>query len=102
MPATANLGQRATTATLKFVVVLAALIFLLAGSLSYWQGWLFLVNFCGWSAATTSYFLKHDRALVERRLHVGPGAEQEPAQKRIQLFNCIAIMALLIVSALDY
>ncbi|MFL5016906.1 MAG: methyltransferase family protein [Rhizobium sp.] len=97
-----DLGRRATEATVKFVVVLAVMIFVAAGSLTYWQGWLFLLNFCGWIIATTAYFLKYDRALLEQRLHVGPGAERLPAQKRIQLFNSVALIALFIGSALDH
>ncbi|XKM43912.1 hypothetical protein A4U53_040980 (plasmid) [Rhizobium ruizarguesonis] len=37
-----DLGRRATEATVKFVAVLSVMIFVAAGSLSYWQGWLFL------------------------------------------------------------
>lgn len=97
-----DLGRRATEASVKFVVVLAVMIFVAAGSLTYWQGWLFLLNFCGWIIATTAYFLKYDRALLEQRLHVGPGAERQPAQKRIQLFNSVVLIALFIGSALDH
>ncbi|WP_049732522.1 methyltransferase family protein [Rhizobium ecuadorense] len=97
-----NLGRRATEATVKFVAVLAVMIFVAAGSLSYWQGWLFFLNFSAWIVSTTAYFLKYDRALLEQRLHVGPAAEREPAQKRIQLFNGIVLIALFIGSALDY
>ncbi|MGO7412899.1 hypothetical protein ACC810_16030 [Rhizobium ruizarguesonis] len=86
---------------MKFVAVLAVMIFVAAGSLSYWQGWLFLLNFCGWIIATTAYFLRYDRALLEQRLHVGPDAERQPAQKRIQLFNGVVLIALFIGSALD-
>jgi fatty acid desaturase len=35
-----SLGGRAGMATLKFVIVLAVVILLPAGSLFYWQGWL--------------------------------------------------------------
>ncbi|CDM58355.1 hypothetical protein LPU83_2703 [Rhizobium favelukesii] len=77
------------------------MIFLAVGSMSYWQDWLFLANFCGWCAALMAYFVKRDPALVRQRLSVGPAAEREPSQKRIQLFNSIAIIALFVVSALD-
>lgn len=99
---TASLGRRAAEATLKFMVFLAVLIFLAAGTLSYWQGWLFIANFCGWSVAMTVYFIRRDPELVERRLRVGPAAEREPAQKRIQLFMSVVIIALLIGSVLDW
>ncbi|MBX5192734.1 isoprenylcysteine carboxylmethyltransferase family protein [Rhizobium sp. NZLR3b] len=97
-----DLGRRAAEATVKFVVVLAVMIFVAAGSLSYWQGWLFLVHFCGWIVATTAYFFQYDRALLEQRLHVGPGAERQPAQKRIQLFNGVVLIGLFLGSALDH
>ncbi|TAY30840.1 isoprenylcysteine carboxylmethyltransferase family protein (plasmid) [Rhizobium ruizarguesonis] len=97
-----DLGRRATEATVKFVAVLWVMIFVAAGSLSYWKGWLFLLNFCGWIIATTAYFLRYDRTLLEQRLHVGPGAERQPAQKRIQLFNSVVLIALFVGSALDH
>lgn len=100
--ATQSLGRRAFTATAKFLVVLALLIFLPAGSIRYWQGWLFWVNFAVCCFAFTPYFLKHDPALLERRLRAGPAAEREPTQKRIQTFASIFVSAIFVVSAFDY
>jgi protein-S-isoprenylcysteine O-methyltransferase Ste14 len=100
--ATQSLSRRAFTATAKFLVVLALLIFLPAGSIRYWQGWLFWVNFAVWCFAFTPYFLKHDPALLERRLRAGPAAEREPTQKRIQTFASIFVSAIFVVSAFDY
>ncbi len=97
-----SLTRRAIKATLRFAVALWLLLFLPAWSLSYWQGWLFWVHFCTWCAALTLYFLRHDPALVERRLSAGPGAEREPSQKRIQFLASIAIVSIFLVSALDY
>ncbi|OWV98189.1 hypothetical protein ATY81_19690 [Rhizobium sp. R72] len=97
-----SIGRQATVATVMFCLVMLVMIFLAAGSLSYWQGWLFLVHFCGWCAALTAYFVKRDPALVRKRMSVGPAAEREPSQKRIQSFNSIAILALFVVSALDH
>ena len=99
---TDSLSKRAYSATAKFLLVLAMLIFLPAGSLRYWQGWLFWINFAVWCFAFTPYFLKHDPALLERRLRAGPTAEREPTQKRIQLFAGIFICAVFVVSALDH
>lgn len=99
---TDRLGQRAFTATAMFLLVLAVVIFATSGSIRYWQGWLFLINFAAWSVAFTLYFLKHDPALLERRLRAGPAAESEPLQKRILLFTSICICAIFGVPALDY
>ena len=100
--ATPSLTQRSIKATLTFVVALWFLLFLPAGSLSYWQGWLLWVHFCVWCTALTLYFLEHDPALVERRLSAGPGAEREPSQKRIQFLASIAVVSIFLFSALDY
>jgi protein-S-isoprenylcysteine O-methyltransferase Ste14 len=48
------------------------------------------------------YFLKYDPRLIERRLEVGPGAEQEMSQKIIQAIAGMLFCALLIVPGLDY
>lgn len=87
-------------ATLKFVLALAALIFLPAWTVNYWQGWLLWANISAWSAALTWHLLRRDPALLERRM-AGPGAETEPAQKRIQSFTTVFVLAIFIVAALD-
>src|SRR5947209_2209985 len=83
--ATDSLGRRAFSGSLKLSIALAVLIFLPAGSLGYWQGWVFWANCCACVAAVTLYFLKRDPALVERRLKGGPAAEREAKQKPVQL-----------------
>jgi protein-S-isoprenylcysteine O-methyltransferase Ste14 len=50
----------------------------------------------------TAALLKLDPALVARRLAVGPKAEREPAQKRIQWIASLCLLALYILSALDW
>jgi len=97
-----DLGRRAVKGTLLFIAVLWLLIFVPAGSLAYWQGWLFWVHFSAWSVAGTWYFLRHDPALVERRLRFGPAAEREPAQRRIQLLVALAMCAMFVVCGLDH
>jgi protein-S-isoprenylcysteine O-methyltransferase Ste14 len=97
-----SLSRRAVTATARFLVVLALMIFLSAGSIRYWQGWLFWINLAVWCVVFTAYFVRHDPALIERRLRAGPGAEREPAQKRIQALASMVVFATLVVSAFDY
>ena len=50
-------------------IVLAGLLFLPAGSLRYWQGWLFLVLTLGFFVPGTLYIAKRDPQLTERRMH---------------------------------
>lgn len=100
--ATNGLGQQVFLSTARFIVFLGILVLVLGGSFRYWQGWLFWINFSLCTAAVSYYFFKHDPALVRRRLHVGPIAEKEVSQKRIQLFAMICVCALFVVSVLDY
>ena len=97
-----SLAARAWRGLLQFLAFMALLIFLPAWSLAYWQGWLYWCVFTACCAAMTAILLRRDPALVERRLNVGPNAEREPAQKRIQLFAGVGVCAIFVVSALDH
>jgi len=85
-----------------FVLFLAALMFIPAGTLRYWQGWLFLLVFVGSAIALGLYFTKHDPALIEGRIHAGPFAEQEPAQKVIVALLLASLLLMIVVPAFDY
>jgi protein-S-isoprenylcysteine O-methyltransferase Ste14 len=97
-----SLAARSWRRLIGFMLFMAVLVFLPAGTLDYWQGWLYLGLFAACCALTTASLLKHDPALVARRLDVGPKAEREPAQKRIQLIASLCLVLLYVVSALDY
>jgi protein-S-isoprenylcysteine O-methyltransferase Ste14 len=97
-----NLTKRALVGALRFQLALAALIFVPAWSLTFWQGWLYwLVTLAG-MLAITLYFVKHDPALIERRMKAGPRAERQPRQKLIQVLAALLACALIVVSALDH
>ena len=78
------------------------LLFLIAGTVHYWQAWVYLAVFFGASLWITIYLMKKDPALLERRLRGGPTAEKEKPQKIIMLFTSIGFIALLVVPALDH
>ena len=61
------------------------LIFVSAGTVRYWQAWVYLSIFFGASALTTSYLIRHDPVLLERRMSGGPTAEKRVVQKFIML-----------------
>src|SRR5215471_7856844 len=65
------------------ITAFAALIFLPAGTLNYWQAWTFLATFVFSTLIITVYLARHDPKLLERRISAGPQAEKEPAQKVI-------------------
>jgi hypothetical protein len=64
------------------IIAFAALIFLPAGTLNYWQGWAFLATFVFSTLIITVYLARHDPKLLERRLSAGPQAEKKPALRR--------------------
>ena len=97
-----DLAKRAFAGFARFQIALALMIFLPAWSPRYWQGWLYWLLFGASCLVITLYFLRHDRALIERRMQAGPGAETEPKQKLILKFASVALIAMYIVSPLDY
>jgi protein-S-isoprenylcysteine O-methyltransferase Ste14 len=62
----------------------------------------YLGVFFGASIPITIYLMRHDPALLQRRLAAGPTAEREPAQKIIMLIASLGFIAMLVVPALDY
>ena len=82
-------------------LVTAAVLFVSAGTLHYWQAWVYLAVYFGASIAITLYLIEKDPALLARRMSGGPFAEQEPAQKMIMAITSIGFIALAAVPALD-
>lgn len=97
-----DLRRRSWRGLAQFALLTMLLVFLPAWSLDYWQAWLFLAVFVTGMALCTEFFLRRDPALVRRRLHVGPAAERDPAQKRIQAVASVALVSMFVVSALDH
>ncbi len=97
-----GLNKKAIGGLLWLFVVMAALIFIPAWTLNYWQGWAFLALFFIPSLATTIYLMNDDPRLLERRVRGGAAAEKEVSQKIIQNIASIAFIAILVVSALDH
>jgi len=98
----ASLAYRAWLSLVLLAAFMGALIFGLAGTLRYWQAWLYLVLFFGLSGLLTAELLRRDPALLERRMKGGPQAERRPAQRIIMVGASLAFLSLLAVPALDY
>jgi protein-S-isoprenylcysteine O-methyltransferase Ste14 len=97
-----ELHRKAFVSLLLLAVVMAALLFLPAGTLRYWQAWAFLAVYFTLSLAITLYLMKSDPELLRRRMSGGPTAEKEPAQKIIMWLASLGFFGLLIVPALDH
>lgn len=97
-----NLYTRTLVSLVALTAVMGFLLFLPAGTLRYWQAWVYLGIFTGASGLTSLYLLREDPALLERRMRGGPTAEKETIQKIIMVFTSAGFIALLVVPALDY
>jgi protein-S-isoprenylcysteine O-methyltransferase Ste14 len=97
-----DLGKKAFGGLLFLLLVMAALIFLPAWTLSYWQAWTFLAVFGASAVAITVYLAKKEPKLLERRVQAGPTAEKETSQKIIQTITSLGFTGLLVISALDH
>src|SRR5258706_14326625 len=58
--------------------------------------------FGGSSQALGIYFLMHDRKLIERRMNIGPVAEQRPAQKLISALFILGFVGFVVLPAFDH
>ncbi|HET9244207.1 MAG TPA: isoprenylcysteine carboxylmethyltransferase family protein [Xanthobacteraceae bacterium] len=97
-----DLTRRAFRSSLFGIVALAALLFIPAWTLDYWQAWLFMALFVCTSGAITVYLAIRDPKLLERRMNVGPRAEKEPAQKIIMLLATLGFMVTIVFPVLDH
>jgi protein-S-isoprenylcysteine O-methyltransferase Ste14 len=97
-----NLNKKATGGFLFLFIILSLSLFLPAGTIYYWQAWVYLFLFFTTTGAITFYLMKKDTALLQRRVSAGPAAEKENIQKIIQFIAQFAFLAIYIVSALDH
>jgi protein-S-isoprenylcysteine O-methyltransferase Ste14 len=96
------LYRKALVGLVILFLVTAVLIFVAAGTLRYWQAWLYLAVYFGASIAISVYLIRKDPALLARRMSGGPFAEKEPAQRIIMWITSLGFIALAIVPALDH
>ena len=84
------------------MTVFALLIFVPAGTIDYWQGWVFLAIFAVVSTVPSVYLNRVDPAAIARRRKAGPGAETRLVQKMVMTAITVSFAVLLVVSGLDY
>lgn len=98
----ASLAVRAWLSLAVLAAIVGALLFACAGTLLYWQAWLYLTLFIGLSAGLTENLLKRDPALLERRMKGGPTAEKRPVQRLIMVGASLGFVSLLVIPGLDF
>lgn len=97
-----NLLLRVMRAHLVMLAITAGLLFGPAQTLSYWQGWVFLALFVGSSLSVSLYLARRDPKLLERRLSIGPLAEQHAGQKVAMLCILAGSIGLVLLSSIDH
>ena len=93
---------RVAVSSILGIAVFAVLLFVSAGTVNYWQGWVFLAVFSVVSLVPTGYLGRKYPDALERRTHAGVRAESRPVQKVVIAGTFLAFAALLVVPALDY
>src|SRR5260370_16945972 len=93
---------KAFSRMLFLLLVMAALLFIPAGTPDYWQAWTFMAVYFASYLAITVYLIRYDAKLLERRINGGPTAEKELAQKIITFIAAVAFVALIVLPPLDH
>jgi protein-S-isoprenylcysteine O-methyltransferase Ste14 len=81
------------------LVALCLFFFVPAGSIAYWQAWLYLAVLFIPMAAVLVYLLRHDPALLERRMRV---REREQQQRRIIGLSLVWYVLVYLIPSLDF
>jgi protein-S-isoprenylcysteine O-methyltransferase Ste14 len=84
------------------VVFFGVALFWPAGTFDYWQAWVFMAVFIVATIVPSLYLAKKDPAALQRRMHAGPTAETRTVQKIVISVTILAVVAVLVVSALDH
>jgi protein-S-isoprenylcysteine O-methyltransferase Ste14 len=80
-------------------IVVALFLFLPAGSLLYWQAWVYLGVLFIPMIVVVNYFIKRDPGLLERRMRT---REKYEPQKRIQALTGVLFFLGFLIPGLDY
>jgi protein-S-isoprenylcysteine O-methyltransferase Ste14 len=97
-----SLEARAARQTVGFLAMIAAPVFMAAGTLRYEQAWVYLGLNAATTVCTNLYLLRKNRALLERRLALVEEGETLTVQKRVMTLMRVTFAAMLVVAGLDH
>ena len=83
------------------IVLIGLALFLCAGTITYWQAWIYL-GVVGVSSALLTLSITKDPVLLEGRTTLGPSAEQRPIQRVIVVATGVPALAAFILPGLDH
>lgn len=92
-----------TVAAMAFsVAFFGVALFVPAGTVDYWQAWVFIAVFLTATMVPSAYLAVRNPAALARRMKAGPTAETRPAQRIVMSAMVLLVIAALVVSALDH
>ncbi len=97
-----KLALQTLASALSGLVFFGVLLFWPAGTVNYWQAWVFIVVFMLATMVPSIYLAVKDPEALRRRMRAGPTAETRPIQRLIFCAIYVLVTALLVVSALDH
>ena len=83
-------------------IVFLAAIFISAGTINYWQGWLYSSVLIISLTAFQVSIAVHDPAAIRRRMQMGASHEKQTRQKIITSFAMPVLLAVFVLPALDH
>jgi protein-S-isoprenylcysteine O-methyltransferase Ste14 len=95
-------GVRLAASSVYGLALYGVLLFLPAGTLNYWQAWVFIAPFTLATILPTIYIGLTNPAALQRRMHHGPLAETRTVQKIVVLGAFAGIFGMMAFSAFDH
>jgi protein-S-isoprenylcysteine O-methyltransferase Ste14 len=80
----------------------ALLLFLPAGTLNYWQGWIFIFVFMVATLVPSIYLAIHDPEALKRRMKAGPTKETRPVQRIVIAVCFLLLPGMMVLAGLDH
>src|SRR5947209_4901100 len=97
-----KMALRLTASSIFGLVATGLILFVPAGTLNYWQGWVFIAVFVAATLGPTIYLARTNPAALRRRMHAGPRAETRTAQKIIITGSMVDMFGMMAFSAFDH
>ena len=97
-----SLGIKASASFATRTLIIALMVFVPAGSLDFWQAWVFLPSLLVPQTLMGAYFLKKDPDFLKRRLKCGFRAETRFAQKMIMFLISLSFSLVMVISGFNH
>lgn len=94
--------RKALSGLIWLMAILGLSLFIPAGTLDFWQAWVYLLIFGASSLSITLFLMERDMELLKRRLRGGASGEKEKSQKIIQTFASFFFISIMLTPGFDH